>query len=844
MALEEYARKRSFDKTPEPAGDAPATPAGTRGGEFCIQRHAARRLHYDLRIEISGVLKSWAVPEGPTLDPNEKRLAVHVEDHPMEYATFEGVIPAGNYGAGSMMLWDHGVYEVIGDPPAESQMERGDFKFRLQGKKLRGDFVLVRTKQNKGKDWLLIKKRDGHTIDHWDINQYNRSVKTGRTQEEIAASLDGDPTQLDKIAGAVEAPMPATLSPMMAFSSAQPPTDPGWMFEVKWDGVRALCFLDHGALRMISRNANSMDRQYPELAVLPDAVDAETAILDGEIVALDERGLPSFGALQHRMHVSDPSSAAAYSRKLPVTLYVFDLLYLDGYDLRGVALEDRKRLLSTILNPNQRIKLSDHFIDQGRELFALARQSGLEGIVAKRMGSAYESRRSANWIKIKVTQQQEFVICGYATGDRDYFGSLILGLYEGDQLVYVGNVGSGFDQDSLAMIYGLLKPLVTDTMPFAARPEMLLPPVWTKPELVCEVKFSSWTHEKRLRAPVFLGLRNDIAPRECVAESELPAGEAKLQIPPPLLTDDRDKVILDIEGRRLTFTNLNKIYYPAEGYVKRDVINYYHQVADLILPYLRGRALSLRRYPDGIHGESFFQKEASEHFPDWLRVEPVYSAHNDAPIRFVVADDRAALLFLANLGCIDQNPWMSRIESIEHPDFMLIDLDPQECGYDKIVEAAQLVRQKLDALGLTGYPKTTGGDGMHIYVPLQPIYTYEQVRGFAQVLYHLVAMERPALFTTQRAVSKREKNRVYFDYAQLSSGKTISAPYVLRAYPGAPVATPLEWREVRPGLTPQQFHIRNVLERFARVGDLFAGVLDKPQRLETAFEKLESLVRR
>ncbi len=844
MALEEYARKRSFDKTPEPSGESPAKPAGTLGGEFCVQRHRARRLHFDLRIEVSGVLKSWAVPEGPTLDPNEKRLAVHVEDHPMEYATFEGVIPPGNYGAGSMMLWDHGSYEVIGDPPAEGQIERGDFKFRLHGKKLHGDFVLVRTKQNKGKDWLLIKKRDEHTIDHWNIDQYARSVKTGRTQEEIAASLDGDPTQLEKIPGAVAASMPATLAPMMAFSASQPPADPGWMFEVKWDGVRALCFLDRDGIRMISRNGNAMDRQYPELAVLRDAVDADSAILDGEIVALDERGLPSFGALQHRMHVSDPSSAAAYSRKLPVTLYLFDLLYLDGYDLRGVALEDRKRLLATILNPGERIKLSDHFIDQGKELFALARQNGLEGIVAKRLGSVYESRRSASWIKIKVIQQQEFVICGYAKGERDYFGSLILGLYEGNQLVYVGNVGSGFDQNSLAMIGNLLKPLVTDTMPFATRPEMLLPPVWTKPELVCEVKFSVWTHEKRLRAPVFLGLRNDITPRECVAESDLPAGEAKLQIPPPLFTDDREKVILDIEGRRLTFTNLNKIYYPEQGYVKRDVINYYHQVADLILPYLRGRALSLRRYPDGIHGESFFQKEASEHFPDWLRVEPVYSTHNEAPIRFVVADDRAALLFLANLGCIDQNPWMSRIESIEHPDFMLIDLDPQECDYDKIVEAAQLVRQKLDAVGLTGYPKTTGGDGMHIYVPLEPIYTYEQVRGFAQVLYHLVAMERPALFTAQRAVSKREKNRVYFDWAQLASGKTISAPYVLRAYPGVPVATPLEWREVRPGLTPQQFHIRNVLERFARVGDLFAGVLDKPQRLESAFEKLDALVRR
>jgi bifunctional non-homologous end joining protein LigD len=380
-------------------------------------------------------------------------------------------------------------------------------------------------------------------------------------------------------------------------------------------------------------------------------------------------------------------------------------------------------------------------------------------------------------------------------------------------------------------------------MPFDTRPEMLHPPVWTKPQLVCEVKFSSWTSEKRLRAPVFLGIRNDIPPADCVREL-VSAGESKYHIPDPLLTGTQEKVILDIEGRRLTFTNLNKIYYPEEGYTKRDLINYYHQVAGLILPYLRDRALSLRRYPDGIHGESFFQKDASEHFPDWLRVEPIHSAHNDAPIHFVVANDLPSLLYLANLGCIDQNPWMSRIASIDHPDFLLIDLDPQECNYDKIIEAALLVRQKLDAVGLTGYPKTTGGDGMHIYVPLEPVYTFEQVRSFAQVIYHLVAMERPDLFTTHRAVSKREKNRVYFDYAQLSSGKTISAPYVLRAYPGAPVATPLEWREVRVGLTPQQFHLRNALERFARVGDLFAGVLDNLQRLEEPFARLENLIQK
>ncbi|MBI3210406.1 MAG: DNA ligase D [Candidatus Solibacter usitatus] len=842
MALDEYAKKRSFDKTPEPAGDRQSSVDKTYRGEFCVQRHHARQLHYDLRIEVGGTLKSWAVPEGPTLDPGEKRLAVHVEDHPMEYATFEGVIPKGNYGAGSMMLWDHGSYEVIGEPAAQGQMERGDFKFHLKGRKLRGDFVLVRTKQSKGRDWLLIKKKDEHANPAWDASQYERSVKTGRTQVEIATGVE---TGLERTPGAVKAAMPTAITPMMAFAAAQPPADPGWSFEVKWDGVRALCYIGDGPLRMISRNGNAMERRYPELATLADSLDAKTAIVDGEIVALDERGLPSFGLLQHRMHVGDPSHAALIARKSPATLYLFDLLYLDGYDLRKTALEDRRRLLASVLKQTDRVKLSDHFIDQGRELMQLARQSNLEGIVAKRLGSVYESRRSATWLKIKVTLQQEFVICGYGIGEREPFGSLILGLYEDGKLLYVGNVGSGFDQESLASVFQRLQPLVVKKMPFARKPEMMLQPVWTKPALVCQVKFSSWTDERRLRAPVFLGLRDDLSPEECIFESTAAAGsEAKFVPPEPLLTGTREKMIVDVEGRRLSFTNLNKIYYPAEGYCKRDLINYYYQVSDLILPYLRDRALSLRRYPDGIHGESFFQKDASEHFPDWLRVEPVYSAHNEAPIRFVVAGDRAALLFLANLGCIDQNPWMSRIGSLDRPDFLLIDLDPQDCDYDRIVEAAQLVRQKLDAIGLVGYPKTTGGDGMHIYVPIEPVYLYEQARAFVEVIARIVAVERPDLFTLTRSVSKRERNRVYFDFAQLSTGKTISAPYVLRAYAGAPVATPLEWREVRPGLTPSQFHLKNALERFSRVGDLFAGVLDKPQRLEPAMEKLERLVKK
>lgn len=850
MALDPYIKKRDFAKTPEPPGGHAATGAQTHSGLFCVQRHRARRLHYDLRLEVGGTLKSWAVPQGPSLDPSVKRLAVAVEDHPIEYADFEGVIPPGNYGAGSVMLWDRGTYEVLGDEPAEAQLARGDFKFRLHGKKLRGDFVLVRTRRNKGQDWLLIKKKDEHARPGWDIDRYARSVITGRTQEEIASTVDapafdGDPDDPAAVPGAIQGPLPQ-LTPMMALAADRPPADPGWLYEVKWDGVRALCLLEDGKLRLVSRDGNAMEHRYPELAELARALKARTAVVDGEIVALDERGLPSFALLQQRMHLADPSAAARLARTAPVTLYLFDLLYLNGWDLRRAAIEDRKRLLVTALTPTDRIRLSEHFHDQGAELLELARRSGLEGIVAKRSGSPYESRRSPYWLKIKTTERQEFLICGYTTGERDFFSSLVLGLYESpdsDRLVCVGSVGTGFDRASLELVFNRLQPLITNEMPFASPPQLLHPPIWVRPELVCEVKFSSWTAERRLRAPVFLGLRDDVNPRDCVLESPATQAPPCWSFPPPLLSDRRDKVSLELEGRRLTFTNLNKIFYPAEGYTKRDLINYYYQAAELILPYLRDRPLALRRYPDGIQGDSFFQKEASEHFPDWLRIEPIPASHNEAPTRFVLADDLPSLLFLVNLGCIDQNPWMSRIGSLEHPDFLLIDLDPQDCDFDRIVEAALLIRQKLDLIGLQGYPKTTGGDGLHIYVPIESRYSYEQARSFTQILAHLAWMQRPDLFTPERAVSKREKNKVYFDFAQLAYGKTISAPYVVRAYPGALVATPLEWREVRPGLRPQQFHLRNALERFSRVGDLFAPVREKPQPLEDALEKLERLIK-
>ena len=847
MGTERYSQKRHFDKTPEPA-PSPVPPAAP-GSTFCIQRHHAGRLHYDLRLEIDGSLKSWAVPKGPTLDPSEKRLAVHVEDHPLEYGGFEGVIPKGNYGAGSVMLWDRGTYELIGEMPAAGQMARGDLKFILHGEKLRGAFGLVYMKdRGKGNEWLLLKKKDEFATPAWDAERFNRSVLTGRTQEEIARNTVAAPAvsavSAAAIPGAVSAPMPASIAPMRAQPASVPPEGPEWLYEIKWDGVRVICFVSEGRVRMVSRNGNACDAQYPELSMLPHRLSAQSAILDGEIAVLDEQGRPSFASIQHRIMAADPARIAYLARSRPAVLFLFDLVYLDGYDLRASPLEERKRALQSILQPDPIVRFSQHFSGDGGGILEAARQQGLEGIVAKRADSRYEAKRSRDWVKVKTVSQDEFVICGLIAGNREPFGSLALGQYDEGRLVYVGNVGSGFDETMLEELGRLLRPLTTTRSPFEKPPKLPQAITWLRPERVGSVRFASWTPDRRLRAPVFQGLRFDVEPKECVREAD---GKRTESAPPParlnLLAAGADAAAITIDGRRLKFGNLGKVFFPASGFTKRDLINYYDAVADLLLPHLRDRPLSLKRYPDGISKEFFFQKDIPTTYPAWLRIEPIVTSPGKEPTRFVVCDGRASLLYLANLGCIDQNPWMSRAGSLEFPDFILMDLDPVECGFDRIVEAAQLTRQKLELLGLESYPKTTGGDGMHVYVPIEPRYSYDQARAFAQIIATLLATERPDLFTTPRAVAKRERGKVYFDWMQIAEGKTISAPYVVRAYEGAPVATPLAWREVVPGLLPSQFHMQNVLERFTHLGDLFLPVLTNPQKLEPAMKKLEGLVR-
>jgi len=832
-ALQEYARKRDFKKTPEPApGPADAKQSG-RGGFYCVQRHDASRLHYDFRLEVDGVLVSWAVPKGPSLDPNRKALAMKVEDHPLDYGTFEGNIPDGNYGGGSVMLWDKGTYEVLGEPSAQEQIERGDFKFELHGAKLKGSFAVVHMKQSakssrKGNEWLLIKKKDEHAVPDYDVEKFAWSVATKRTQQEIAegtAALD-----VPDLKGARKAALPSTLDAMLATAVTAPPGGSHWLYEIKWDGVRALCLIDNGALQIHSRRGNRAEKQYPELADLPKHVNAKTVWLDGEICVLDADGRARFELIQPRINAK-PSAAPRLAEESPATLFLFDVLYADGYDLRGVPLDDRKRLLQSLVTPGDHIRISDSYATDGAQMLDAARNMGLEGVLAKDRRSKYEEGRSRNWLKLKVLNEQEFVIAGFTAGERDYFGALVLGFRENGKLRHAGQVGTGFDQKLMKVIHDRLQPLIIKSSPLDPKPK-IKDVTWVRPEIVCQIRFLEWTQEGMLRAPVFVGLRDDKLPTEVVREASVEPVAGKLDL-------SGKELITDIDGHRLKFTNLDKVYFPKDHWKKRDLLEFYDNVSEWLVPHLRGRPLSLKRYPNGIAEDYFFQKNAGSHFPEWLHLEPIVEHHPPKTNQYPVANDRASLLYLVNLGCIDHNPWMSRVGQLEHPDWILLDLDPVEASFDKIVEAALLIREVLSDLKLEGYPKTTGGDGMHVYVPLDPVYTYDQVRSFAEILSHLAVDREPNLFTTPRSVEKRKKGRVYFDYLQIGTGKTISSPYCVRAHDGAPVATPLDWKEVVRGLRPEDFRIDNTVERFRRVGDLFAPVLEGGQRLEPALEKLK-----
>jgi bifunctional non-homologous end joining protein LigD len=873
--LEEYKRKRRFDRTPEPPADAGAS---RRDGTFVVQKHAATRLHYDFRLAIDGVLKSWAVPKGPSLNPNDKRLAVQTEDHPMDYANFEGKIPAGNYGAGTVMVWDRGGFEVEGQAGAREQLAHGEIKFRLAGEKLRGSFVLVKLKHSeKGNEWLMIKHKDAAVDPAWNVDEHDGSVLTGRTLEEIAEELppkrEARAISAAEIEGARKNAMPSRVTPMLATLVEQPFSDADWLFEIKWDGERALAWIAEGKATLRSRTGKNITAQYPDMACLPEAFHAKRSIVDGEIVVLDERGHSDFERLQERMHVRAPS--AVLVERHPATYYAFDLLYCDGYDLRDAALLERKELLRRILRPENcpggRVRFSDHQAEKGKELFELARQEGLEGVIGKRADSHYSGSRSTSWVKIKATRMLDAVVGGWTAprGGREHFGSLLLGLYEKDKLRFIGHVGSGFDSKKIAAIMDQLRPLATAKCPFEQVPETNERAFWAKPALVARVRFAGWTHERRLRAPVFIALREDARPEDCRWEAEVPAapappdspdqphskeavvrapaiagkvlsGPAKIEA--ELSSGKQETIVVELEGKRFRLTHLNKVYFPESGYTKRDLLAYYYRMADVILPFLKDRPLVLRRYPDGITGQAFFQKDVREGVPDWLETIPIPSESGDkGETHYVIANDRASLLFLTGLGCIDHNPWSSRRDDLEHPDYFFFDLDPSDgTEFSVVMTLARVLQKKLEELGLKIFLKTSGATGFHIYVPVERGYTYEQLRIFGEIVSRLVTAEVPDLVTHERIVAKRPTGRVLIDVQQNSLGRPLASPYSVRAFPKAPVSTPVEPSELRPNLRPDKFNLKTLARRLQEKGDLWANFWKSRQRIEKAFEKIHA----
>ena len=659
--------------------------------------------------------------------------------------------------------------------------------------------------------------------------------------------------------------MPSRLEPMLATIGDKPFSNPNWLFEIKWDGVRALAWIDNGVLTIRARSGAEITARYPELASLPAAIAARQALLDGEIAALDAQGRSDFGLLQERMHVRVP--AETLISRVPVIFFAFDLLHCDGHDLRRSPLIERKQLLQRLLHTTERIRFSDHQVERGKEIFELAKDNGLEGIVAKRLDSPYVSERSTSWVKLKVTQTVDAVVAGWTAARTAAIplGSLLLGLYEGKKLRFIGHVGTGFDGKKLEELSGKLKKIASTSCPFDISPQTNEKAFWVSPELVARVKFSEWTQEKALRHPVFIALREDIGPVECKWQNEVataaPAPAAanpavvhapavvgkviskKAQIEEELFEGRAETLTIELDGKRLRFSNLNKIYFPESGYTKRNLLAYYYQISDFLLPFLRDRALVLRRYPDGIKGQAFFQKDVHEGLPEWFKTVPIDSEGRGKEIHYATANDRASLLFLTGLGCIDHNPWSNRYDDFEHPDYFFFDLDPSDgTEFSVVVTVAQALHKALEELEVVHFMKTSGATGFHIFVPVEPVYTYEQLRTFAEIIARGVTAEHRNLVTNERIVAKRPAGSVLIDVQQNAHGRPLAAAYSVRAFPKAPVSTPVLPRELKTSLRPETLNIKTIAARLKERGDLWAEFWNKRQRLERAVELLSERV--
>ncbi len=843
MSLEEYKKKRDFSSTSEPAGKSRKS---SEKLQFVVQRHAATNLHYDLRLEMDGVLKSWAIPKGPSLNPADKRLAVMTEDHPFEYKDFEGTIPKGNYGAGEMEIWDSGTYEPLEKPKNKSDdlamradLHKGSLKFILKGDKLKGEFALVKIKNaEKGNEWILIKHKDKFSTDElYDSEQHTNpdSAVTAFLNQKKSRKSGKEPIAVYRnFAPALsgEKKLKKFIVPMLCKSANQPFDGDEWAFEIKWDGYRAIADL-RDQPQLYSRNGLDFSRKFSKVFNQLKLQDYPM-VIDGELVAYDSSGKPNFQLLQQ----------IGGNPNLTVAFQVFDLLWLNGHSTEKLSYLQRKELLKEALKESEFIRYHDHVLKTGKDFYRLAENMGLEGIIAKKTESNYsEGVRSSEWLKIKTQQTEEVIICGFTApkGSRKHFGSLILGKFIDGKLSFCGHIGTGFSDKTLKSIHEKMKPLITKECPFEKIPKTNDKPTWLQPELVAEIKFTESTKDGIFRHPVFLHLREDKSVEdlklEITAEKNDSKEYKKIQKSEIVENDQKKK----IGKQEVKLTNQNKIYWPKDQITKGDMVKYYQSISEYILPHLHNRPQSMNRFPNGINGMSFYQKDAAESTPDWVQTEEIFSESNSKEISYIICNDAATLAYLNNLGCIEMNVWTSRIENLDKPDYLVLDLDPSDGNtFDEVIETALVIEKILQKANVKGFPKTSGSSGIHIYIPMGAEYSYDQVKNFGHILMQLAQKELPDLTTLERSLQKRSKNKIYLDYLQNRRGQTLASVYSLRPKNGAPVSMPLDWDELKPGLKPTDWNIENALERIKKKGDLFKPTLGKGIDMLKAIEKLST----
>jgi bifunctional non-homologous end joining protein LigD len=815
------------------------------GRLFVVHKHAARQLHFDLRLEMEGVLRSWAVPKGPSFDQNDKRLAVRVEDHPIEYGDFEGMIPKGNYGAGAVIVWDRGEWVPLED--WREGLEKGKLLFELKGYKLKGKWTLVKIKKSE-RDWLLIKERDAWMKSPGD--QFpEQSVLSGVTVEEMLAGETPGARLRTAVeqAGAVRSRVdPRSVQPMLCEPADEAFTRDGWLFELKLDGYRLIASKSNGEALLLTRNGNDYTAVFPEIARAIKALPIDEFIIDGEVVVLDAEGKPSFSRLQKRGRLTSEIDVRRAAVELPATFYTFDLLAVDDLDLRPLPLVTRKQLLAQAVPKLGPVRVLEHIDREGEAFLQQVGAIGLEGIIAKKADAPYRAGRFGQWLKIKAEATGDFVIVGFTKpkGSRSQFGALQLADFVNDELVYAGRVGTGFNDDMLRELGDLLAPIVRPDAP--CRGPVIdgittkeIPDIktttWVEPVHVCEVRFREWTPDGLLRHAAYLRARSDKRPQDCVRQStatysEEPLAVAAVAEPPPMPKGPVKKTI--------NFSNLKKVYWPAERYTKGEMIDYYRAVSPWLLPYLRNRPVVMTRFPDGIDGKSFYQKDAPEFAPEWMRTVRIWSEDTQREIRYFVCDDEESLLYIANLGTIPLHIWASRVGSLEQCDWCVLDLDPKEAPFSDVIRCALALRQLCQSVGLPSYVKTTGKTGLHILLPLGRQCTYAQSRALGELLARVVLGELKDIATITRHVTKRG-DKVYIDYLQNRHGQTIVAPFSVRPLPGATVSMPLLWDEVNESLDPRAFTIKTAIERMERLAsDPVAPALEQKPDLGTVLEKL------